>query len=40
MHKNCFRTPTAHCLYNTAVSSFLPGPKNIGILAHSENIQN
>jgi hypothetical protein len=37
MHKNwCIKT-TAHYLYNTAVSSFLPGPS---ILALSENFQN
>lgn len=40
MHINCSRKPTAHYLYNTAVTSFLPGPKNIGILALSENFQN
>ena len=40
MHTNCSRTPTAHYLYNTVISSFLPGPKNSGILALSENIQN
>jgi hypothetical protein len=39
-HKNCLRIPTARYLYNTALSSFLPAPNNVVILALSENFQN